>query len=243
MSPDISASSESQPQAQKPALVASVPHTVGFLIICAVVAVYEAHRGANAAHMHFSSRVPMYILSICLEVGLFAYVWLLGLRPRGYSVAEIVGGRWTRWTQVIRDIGVAFVFWVVVLGVLFVVQLALRGKGLGGIQWVFPQSPTEVVLWVTLSITAGFCEEFIYRGYLQKQILALTGSLPAAVVLQGAIFGVQHIYQGAKSMVVIMVYGMLFGVLAVVRNSLRPGMMQHAAQDSLLGVVEFLSHR
>jgi hypothetical protein len=37
--------------------------------------------------------------------------------------------------------------------------------------------------------------------------------------------------------VTITVYGALFGALAVMRKSLRPGMMQHAAQDTLTGIV------
>ena len=37
-------------------------------------------------------------------------------------------------------------------------------------------------------------------------------------------------------MVTITVYGALFGMLAVYRDSLRPGMIQHAMQDSFSGL-------
>ncbi len=50
-------------------------------------------------------------------------------------------------------------------------------------------------MWVILAVAAGICEEFMFRGYLQKQFLAITGSDAAAVVLQ-AFFGVAHSYQG-----------------------------------------------
>lgn len=37
-------------------------------------------------------------------------------------------------------------------------------------------------------------------------------------------------------MITITVYGALFGILAVYRKSLRPGMIQHAMQDSFAGL-------
>jgi uncharacterized protein len=56
------------------------------------------------------------------------------------------------------------------------------------------------------------------------------------VILQGVIFGAAHAYQGHKAILVISAYGMLFGTLAAMRKSLRPGMLQHATQDSVSGI-------
>jgi membrane protease YdiL (CAAX protease family) len=64
----------------------------------------------------------------------------------------------------------------------------------------------------------------------------ITRSEPAAVALQAVLFGIAHSYQGVKSIVTITVYGGLFGMLAVYRKSLRPGMIQHAMQDSFAGL-------
>ena len=58
-----------------------------------------------------------------------------------------------------------------------------------------------MTVWVLLSISAGFCEEFVFRGYLQKQFFALTGSDAAAIAGQALIFGVAHGYQGVKGMI------------------------------------------
>ncbi|MBZ5696872.1 MAG: CPBP family intramembrane metalloprotease [Acidobacteriia bacterium] len=93
-----------------------------------------------------------------------------------------------------------------------------------------------MIAFLGLAMTAGFCEEILFRGYLQRQFLALTGRIEVAVALQAVVFGMAHTYQGWKGAVTIGVYGALFGVLAVVRKSLRPGMMQHAFQDSLAGI-------
>jgi membrane protease YdiL (CAAX protease family) len=56
------------------------------------------------------------------------------------------------------------------------------------------------------------------------------------VLLSAAIFGVCHFYQGAKAVVLIAVYGALFGVLAQARKSIRPGMITHALHDTVSGL-------
>lgn len=91
-----------------------------------------------------------------------------------------------------------------------------------------------LVVYLLLRATAGFCEEIIFRGYLQKQFSAWTHSAEAGLVLQALVFGAGHAYQGPRLMVVIAVYGCLFGLLALWRRSLRPGMIAHSLEDSLV---------
>ena len=50
------------------------------------------------------------------------------------------------------------------------------------------------------------------------------------------VFGIAHSYQGGRRIVLIAVYGALFGMLAAWRKSLRPGMLGHAMQDSFSGI-------
>jgi membrane protease YdiL (CAAX protease family) len=94
-----------------------------------------------------------------------------------------------------------------------------------------------MILWACVALAAGTCEEFVFRGYLQKQFQAITGSDVAAVGLQAVVFGAAHSYQGVKGMITITVYGALFGILAVYRKSLRPGMIQHVMQDTSAGII------
>ena len=93
------------------------------------------------------------------------------------------------------------------------------------------QSLIEILLWIALSVSAGICEEIVFRGYFQKQFHALTGSLVAAVLIQAVLFGAGHAYQGIKQVAVITVLGVLYGVLAAWRRTLRPGMLAHAWSD------------
>ena len=102
---------------------------------------------------------------------------------------------------------------------------------------MLPQGPLEIAAWIALCVTAGFCEELVFRGYLQRQFSALIGRVDRSIALQAIVFGIGHMYQGFKGVITIAVYGALFGILAVIRKSLRPGMIQHASQDMFSGLV------
>ena len=102
---------------------------------------------------------------------------------------------------------------------------------------LFPQGRLEVALYLAVALTAGFCEEVIFRGYLQRQFAALTRGATGGIVLQGITFGAAHGYQGWKFMLMIAVFGTMFGLLAHWRGSLRPGMIAHFLQDGIGGLV------
>ena len=73
-----------------------------------------------------------------------------------------------------------------------------------------------------MSIVAGFCEEVIFRGYLQKQFAAWFDSPPAGVIVSALVFGAAHGYQGVKMMLVIAVYGALLEYWRLREGSDRP---------------------
>jgi len=63
------------------------------------------------------------------------------------------------------------------------------------------------------------------------------------ILLSAAIFGASHGYEGPQRMVQIGVFGLMFGVLAHFRKSLRPGMIAHAWHDSFSGLVLYVIQR
>jgi len=84
-------------------------------------------------------------------------------------------------------------------------------------------------------------EETIFRGYLQRQFIALTRSVPVGILLSAAGFGAVHAYQGFRSVVLIGIFGAMFGLLAHWRRSIRPGIIAHAWHDALIGVLAGLT--
>jgi uncharacterized protein len=99
------------------------------------------------------------------------------------------------------------------------------------------RSTHATTVWIALSVTAGICEETVFRGYLQRQFTAPTKSAPAGILLSAVAFGAAHAYQGFRIVILIGLCGALFGILAYWRGSVRPGMIAHTWQDSLNGVL------
>jgi hypothetical protein len=131
--------------------------------------------------------------------------------------------------------GIALPFWVLWEGTAYGVHRLLSGApGAGSAKTVdslLPQSPSEILMWVAVSITAGICEELAFRGFLQRQFHALSGNIIVAVLAQGLVFGLFHSYQGWINVVVISVLGILFGALAAWRGNLRANIVVHAWAD------------
>lgn len=183
------------------------------------------------------NRVRFYLVTLLFEWLLFAFV-VAGVRHRGAPVHIVLGNRWHSVRQVLRDIGIAAAFWIVAAALLFILGRLLRVAALGrNMEFILPHGGSEIALWVALSITAGICEETIFRGYLQRQFMALTKSAPAGILLSAVTFGAAHAYQGLRIVILIGLYGAMFGILAHWRGSVRPGMIAHACQDSLSGVL------
>jgi uncharacterized protein len=87
------------------------------------------------------------------------------------------------------------------------------------------------------SLTAGFCEELIYRGYLQLQFTVVTHTVTGGIILQAIVFALNHGYQGWRFILLIAVLATMLGLLAHWRRSMRAGMIAHALQDGVTGIV------
>jgi membrane protease YdiL (CAAX protease family) len=237
----VAAATGQQVTAKPRTPVAGPLHTLVFLLILFGSASLMYVSAGRMRAVEQPSRVLFYVTTIVWEWLLMAYI-LVGVRLHHTPLLEVMGARWTRAKDVFRDIGIALAFWIVALIVLGLVAHLLHFQGMKqNVRFLAPEGRTEIVLWIAVSLTAGICEETIFRGYLQKQFIAWTGSVPAGVLLSAVVFGVGHIYQGAKATVVIGVYGLMFGMLAQRRRSMRPGMMTHALHDTVSGLaIKFL---
>lgn len=196
-----------------------------------------AHRDVAAAH-----HVGRYLVGIGAEWVLLLLTWV-GLRMKHVSIAELVGFR--RGFDALReDVAAAAVFWAAAFVVLAMIGLALEAAGLSAPQKtlmaIAPNTPLEVLLWVMLSMSAGFCEEFVFRGYLLRQFASMGAGLWIGVACSSLLFGVSHGYEGAAGMIAITAYGAMFCALAILRKSLRPGMMAHAWHDIFSGAMLML---
>lgn len=100
-----------------------------------------------------------------------------------------------------------------------------------------PRSGVERALFVLVAVTAGFCEELLYRGWLWRLFRDLTGHLWIAVVLSAVAFGFAHAYQGRAGIISSGIVGLLFSVPVLLSNSLVPVQIIHAAIDLMNGLL------
>ena len=187
-------------------------------------------------------KIPQYLWTMGFEWLLVGFIWL-GIRKR-MSMRDLIGGRWATLEDFFLDIVYAGVFWMGAMLVLGLCAKAMHLDQAGKIEgmrkqigFLAPGSNLELAVWFCLSWTAGFCEEIIFRGYLQRQLAAIGGSAIVGIILSAIVFGASHGYEGAARMFLIAVFGLMFGLLAWWRKSLRPGMIAHAWHDSLSGAV------
>ena len=216
-------------------------HTVLVLLPIAVGSIASAYQhGLPNAHVPgISSRLSGYFTVLVEEWFVVLLIWL-ALRRRGLSIGTLVSGHWQTLGAFFRDLGLAVGFLVVAIPLVGGLAYLLGGNADRTLANITPKTGFELLVWLGMAATAGFCEELVFRGYLTRQFSAWTGSRVFAVVLQGVAFGLAHGYYH-KIMVVVMVQGWLLGLLAYWRKSLRPGMLAHGLQDAIGGLVAFFS--
>lgn len=223
--------------------LASVRHTVVCIAIFIGVGFLGRYQAAHASAAQSRSHVVQYLVLGALEWVFFLYV-RAGLRRAGTSVADVIGRRATSVRSLLAMIALAGAFLLVADGALGLLKHAVWTSGSSALAehrrtlaLLAPRGILEMVLWGLLSVTAGIVEEFIFRGYLQRQLGALTRSPGLGIALAALVFGFGHLYQGVTSAILIAIYGAMFGLLAHFSRSLIPGMMAHATEDLVSGLI------
>jgi uncharacterized protein len=101
---------------------------------------------------------------------------------------------------------------------------------IGELATLMPQTRTELAWFSGVSLSAGFCEEFLYRGYF---VWALTPWLGwwGAAALSLAFFAAGHLYQGWSGVFRTGAVGALYTLVVALFGSLWPAIALHALVD------------
>jgi uncharacterized protein len=186
------------------------------------------------------SHIKHYAVTLVWEWVLALLVWS-GLRLRRTPLREALGLRRSGAREWARDFGIALLFWIIAMVLLAAIAVLLRLFHLAPPQKAIialaPQNLAEVLVWLVLCCTAGFVEEFVFRGYLLQQFASIRGNIWIGVVASSLLFGCSHGYEGIGGMIAISAYGAMFCLLAIRRRSLRAGVIAHAWHDSFTGIV------
>ena len=104
---------------------------------------------------------------------------------------------------------------------------------LGGFAEILPRSGLERRTFAAVAITAGICEEILYRGFGVAYLKWLDPGAGSAllVVVIGLAFGLAHLYQGARGVVLTGVLGCFFTWITLLTGTLLPAILIHVLVD------------
>src|SRR5262249_57151581 len=101
---------------------------------------------------------------------------------------------------------------------------------------ILPQSASETLLFSGLAVTAGICEEFLYRGFAMASLARAGLPIWSVILISSILFGLAHLYQGRGGLLGTIVLGLVFAAARILYNSLLPVAAWHMAVDLVAGL-------
>lgn len=197
------------------------------LIVLPVLADVQARLIGDAEHI---PRMPVYASS-AVFLWVLALVTLLvasaGGRPapdlnlRLPPIPELFG-----WASAVTVAAIAIVFVATAAGIR---ESRLTRR-------LIPVSRSEKLAFAGLSLTAGICEEFVFRGFLLCTIQSARGTL-FAVLASSAAFGLLHAYQHPGGALRAGLLAVLLCVPTLVTGSILPAVIAHSLIDLIAGLI------
>src|SRR5258708_21960779 len=94
---------------------------------------------------------------------------------------------------------------------------------------LLPVNLLEYLPYSALAITAGVCEELVYRGFGIAALSQAGLTLRLVVVLSSILFGLPHAYQGRSGIVSTGIFGVLLAISRLCLSSFVPVIICHPA--------------
>ncbi|HMI53742.1 MAG TPA: type II CAAX endopeptidase family protein [Candidatus Saccharimonadales bacterium] len=104
---------------------------------------------------------------------------------------------------------------------------------------VLPQRAIEFIPFFVLAVTAGVCEEFLFRGFAMGAMSKAGLADWEIVLLSSVLFGLGHLYQGRAGVVSTFVLGIIFGITKIAYDTLAVVVFWHIAVDVVAGVAGY----
>lgn len=218
--------------------IASVRHTMVMVAILIIFSVSGYLSNASSDNsISASSKIMLYLMVAFGEWALLYYMWIGIKKTKKIGFINLISGK-DKLEFKFNDFLVGFSFWIAANLILILAKYLLNLPIISNSnEHLLPQNFIEYLSFFILALSAGFCEESVYRGYFQKQFSAIFKNKWIAILLQGILFGISHGYQGIKYVVILCVYGILFGLLVHYGKNLKPAIIAHSWQDIFSGII------
>ena len=170
---------------------------------------------------------------------------LLFLVAQGHIQPAAIGLTWQ--PSIANLIAAALVIAFIIYSVVGLTQLRKDNsndaeivKSLEFVNWLMPRKPGELKLFVLgVSVTAGVCEELLFRGFLLNELMA---HMPVygAVIVSSLMFGLPHIYQGPIHVLRTACMGAFLAILYLVCDSIYVPIVMHVLFDMYGGFLAYI---
>ena len=213
-----------------------------FVLLLVVAPAWDYWDTRRLKHSPSSPAKIRYYRTLCswLWIGTAVALMALGWEPLFYSPGDLP------WLQIAsaRYLVDALIA-LLVLGIGLPVGIVLWKKltkqprkygssdALKSLDYFLPRTWSERRWFAFVCITAGICEETLFRGFLLHYLHVGPWSLnlTLALLISAAVFGLQHLYQGVAGTIQSGIIGLLFGLLFLLTGNLLAPMIVHAALD------------
>jgi membrane protease YdiL (CAAX protease family) len=111
-------------------------------------------------------------------------------------------------------------------------------RAMAGASALLPSTRGTRRAFVFVALTAGICEEVLFRGYVTWYCAAWTGPI-VAVALSAVLFGIGHVYLGGSHVVKAGLLGLVMSGVVIAGGALWPAIVLHAVIDLVAGEVGY----
>ncbi len=223
---------DTQPASSRGApLLAPLWHTQALVALMLLVAATGTWVSAHEQPVAPSAPAmwSVYLPLVTVNVGLSLYVCRLGLRRNIFALLFSRGRYDAR--RLLGDVGLAAALALLLLSAENGFQTLLGMPESTVAHALLPDTTSAKLAWFCVATLVGFSEELVYRGYLQRQLGALSGQVAFGIVAQALLFGIAHGEQGPWAVARFASYALVLGWVAAWRTSLVPSVLCHVALD------------
>ena len=191
-----------------------------------------------------NARTNEYLWTIAIEWGLTLALlawWQWAARPLPALGVVLPEGTGAWWTLLVCTGGIGFYAQQArTVAASPDAQASLRKQleSQPNVRMILPVTVREARVFGGVAITAGICEEVLYRGYLLWYLQSL-GLGRGAVAVAIVAFGLAHVFQGIRGMVGTGVMGAVFMGLYLLTGSLVAPIVLHATVDLANGLMAY----
>jgi len=227
--------------------VATLIQHLLFLFLLVIAPIWDLYNTRKLKRDPSSEQKIRYYKKLCtwlwiasaLAVATIGFRPLFTISPSPGEISWLLLHPWVRY--LVEALIAIFVIISVVLPVGTVIWKKLTKRprkysssaALKSFSYFFPATWTERRWWVFVCITAGVCEEALFRGFMLRylHVFPWTLNLTLALLISSVIFGFNHLYQGAGGVAGSAIVGFLFGLLFLLTGNLLLPIIFHGVID------------